>query len=79
MTRRFYDPTTGRFVNRDPIGYAGVMNVYGYAGNNPITGSDTSGEVAYRWAHEPFAYQTGNCHGFLMIVNGLILVPKTAR
>jgi RHS repeat-associated protein len=26
MTHRFYDPGTGRFVNRDPLGYGGGLN-----------------------------------------------------
>ena len=43
MTHRWYDPGTGRFVNRDPLGYGGGLNVYGYAGGNPITNSDPSG------------------------------------
>jgi RHS repeat-associated protein len=27
---RHYDPATGRFLNRDPIGYSGGVNLYGY-------------------------------------------------
>jgi RHS repeat-associated protein len=33
-TLRYYDPGNGRFLNRDPIGAAGGINVYGYCGNN---------------------------------------------
>jgi len=29
---RYYSPTLGRFISRDPIGYAGGMNLYGYLG-----------------------------------------------
>jgi uncharacterized protein RhaS with RHS repeats len=43
LTNRYYDPGTGRFLNRDPISYAGGMNLYGYAGNNPTTYADSSG------------------------------------
>jgi len=42
-THRYYDPRTGRFVTRDPIGYAGGINLYGYTGNNPNNRSDRSG------------------------------------
>jgi RHS repeat-associated protein len=43
MTHRYYDPRTGRFINRDPIGYQGGVNVYGYAGGNPVNFADPSG------------------------------------
>ena len=32
LGHRYYDPGTGRFLNRDPIGYAGGENLYGYCG-----------------------------------------------
>jgi RHS repeat-associated protein len=43
LTNRYYDAGTGRFVTRDPIGYAGGMNLYGYVGNGPLTDADPSG------------------------------------
>ncbi|BDI29293.1 type IV secretion protein Rhs [Capsulimonas corticalis] len=43
LTHRYYDPGTGRFINRDPIGYQGGVNLYGYAGGNPVNESDPSG------------------------------------
>ncbi len=38
---RYYSPTLQRFLSEDPI--RGKANMYSYAGNNPITGSDISG------------------------------------
>ena len=43
LTHRFYDPNTGRFLSRDPIGYAGGVNLYGYTGNNPVNETDPDG------------------------------------
>ena len=40
---RYYDPGTGRFLTRDPIGYAGGANLYRYCHNNPAGGIDPMG------------------------------------
>lgn len=43
LTHRYYDPTRGRFLTRDPISYDGGVNVYGYGRNNPTNVIDPSG------------------------------------
>jgi RHS repeat-associated protein len=40
---RFYDPATQRWLNRDPIGEEGGVNLYGYVGNNPVGAIDPEG------------------------------------
>jgi RHS repeat-associated protein len=40
---RYYNPSTGRFNQEDPIGLAGGLNVYGYASGDPANYSDPFG------------------------------------
>jgi RHS repeat-associated protein len=40
---RFYDPATQRWLNRDPIGEEGGVNLYGYVENDPINFIDPLG------------------------------------
>jgi RHS repeat-associated protein len=40
---RYLDPANGRWLTRDPIGYAGGINLYAYCGNDPINGIDPLG------------------------------------
>ena len=42
-THRYYDPNNGRWLTRDPIGYDGGINLYGYVGNDPTGFLDPSG------------------------------------
>jgi RHS repeat-associated protein len=41
---RAYDPQTGRWLSRDPIGEAGGINLYGYVEGNPVAWVDPTGE-----------------------------------
>lgn len=41
---RYYDPSTGRFISEDPIGFAGGdVNLYAYVSNNPVSWIDPLG------------------------------------
>jgi RHS repeat-associated protein len=40
---RYYDPLEGRFISKDPAGFDGGINLYGYTSNNPINFADPSG------------------------------------
>ena len=43
LTHRYYDPQSGRFLTRDPIGYDGGVNLYGYVENSPVDFMDSDG------------------------------------
>ena len=45
VNRRFYDPVMGRWLNRDPIGESGGLNLYGFVGNDPVNEIDPVGEA----------------------------------
>jgi RHS repeat-associated protein len=44
---RYYDPASGRFTQEDPIGLAGGLNLYGFAGGDPVNFSDPFGLCAW--------------------------------
>lgn len=55
---RYYDSATGRFLSRDPSGFAGGdSNLYRYLANSPVNGVDPTGEIAIVLPALPFVFQ----------------------
>jgi RHS repeat-associated protein len=44
---RMYSPTLGRFLQTDPIGTAGDVNLYAYTDNDPLNQTDPSGRCPW--------------------------------
>jgi RHS repeat-associated protein len=47
---RFYDPNLQRWLNRDPIGELGGINLYALCQNSPIDYADTNGRYRFGWS-----------------------------
>ncbi len=72
---RTYDPRLGRWLQRDPIGYAGGWNLYEYTEGDPLSDIDPTGEVPMRVAYTAsstgsYTASTGNSCGSSASTNG---------
>ena len=69
---RFYDPTVGRFISEDPIGFGGGdVNLYVYCGNNPVLYMDPLGLL------DLFIGVEGDLVGILGLEGGVGIVIDT--
>jgi RHS repeat-associated protein len=53
MRNRLYEPKTGRFLSEDPIWLDGGINLYTFAGNDPVNMTDPTG-LACGWVTEEY-------------------------
>jgi RHS repeat-associated protein len=58
-TYRWYDPLTGRWPSRDPIGERGGLNLYGFVGNDGVNKLDVLGLA------EPATHKVGKCEVYI--------------
>ena len=74
LGHRFYDLTLGRFVNRDPIGYEGGIDLYAFCEDSPVDNTDETGfsigfmpmqtlEECEELAYKMFARRLQECNG----------------
>jgi RHS repeat-associated protein len=73
--RRAYDPSLQRFINRDPLGEDGGINLFGFVGNNPINSIDLFG-LAELTFWQNFWLGAGNDFGKVM--NGVADIGRVA-
>jgi hypothetical protein len=53
----FYNPTTGKWLSRDPIEERGGVNLYSFAVNNPVCVVDIDGRQYRPWpGHPPYEF-----------------------
>jgi len=79
LRARYYDPTTGRFINEDPV--RDGLNWYAYCNNNPVNFVDPSGLKMYceeEHAEDTIQYLTDLCGGSLKFAyeSGQIIITK---
>lgn len=53
-----YHARLGRFISRDPIGYANGMGLYEYVGSRPVLGTDPLGRRSYGDRYRPIILVT---------------------
>ena len=48
MRARYYDPSVGRFVSEDPLGFGGGdVNLFAYVRNNPVNSIRSAGASSF--------------------------------
>ena len=71
MRARYYDPALGRFLSEDPIGITGGLNLYAYAGNDPVNHADPSGKD-YRWTDQGYCQRMADIAGTYDLETGAV-------
>ena len=76
---RIYDPSTGRWINRDPIREQGGWNLYAYCGGNPVMFNDSTGENRRRYVMLLHAWIEVDTYDSNGQVNGIKALNWSAR
>lgn len=73
---RYYSPSLGRFLQRDPVGYSAGINLYSYCSNNSINFTDPSG--LDKWSLSQLAKGVGTALLAIGIGTGVVLALPEA-
>lgn len=67
---RYYEPTSGRFISRDPLGYVSGPTLYAYTANNPIAANDPMGldfqYLGWKWG-KPIGKVEGRTYAYYRV------------
>ena len=61
MGGRYYKPATGRFLSPDPLGHSASMDLYSYAGGDPVNGLDPTGRCKQEVPNGALVDPDGRC------------------
>ena len=87
LRARYMDPESGRFINRDPIGFAGGdVNLYTYVRNNPAELTDPSGlwpdvDVGnpLDWPGDAYDYVVDNADSIVIALDSFALATSVVQ
>ena len=73
MRARYYSPSIGRFISRDPIGFDGGINVYAYCEGDPLNYCDPNGND---WK---LTIRASNDHAWIVVKDPLGITTSYGR
>jgi RHS repeat-associated protein len=73
---RYYDPTAGRFLSADPFGHAACIDLYSYAGGDPVNNFDPDGRLIKETGKKAIDFGGNAITGFADVVDP---VPSQLR